>query len=219
MFENNNFISLNIILFLLLVRVIILFFLLVVFDFIFYILYINNVSHFIGHLKRIAESYAFIFSSISLGIMVIPSIMLLYDYSSQNNVDILVKIVGSQWYWNYELRNIFDDSISIYMLSLDDINIGDILFLEVDNKLILSNRLSVILNITSSDVIHSFSLTSLGLKVDATPGLLCVLTFDSLKMGTYIGQCREICGINHSFIPFVLEVTRIMSFLNYYFNL
>lgn len=202
--------------FIILVSTIIVFFLLAVLIFILYVFFFKVLVFYIGHIKEILEVFAFFFSTFALILIAIPSMMLLYIYSSQNNVDLIVKIVGSQWYWNFDIRNLMEDSTTIYILSIDDISVGNSNFLEVDNVLNLPVNICVIFNVTRSDVIHAFSLPRLGLKVDATPGLLCVVPLKTLKIGTHVGQCSEICGINHSFIPFFLEIGSICNFMYYY---
>lgn len=100
----------------------------------------------------------------------------------------------------------------MYMLPLDELNVGDFRYLEVDNRLVLPVGINIQFIVASSDVIHSFALPTLGIKVDATPGLLSVVSTFTSKIGTHYGQCSEICGINHAFIPFCVEVVPFLSF-------
>jgi len=100
----------------------------------------------------------------------------------------------------------------MYIVSPEDINVGEKRFLEVDNRLVLPTGLLVQFNVTSRDVIHSFALPTMGAKVDAVAGLLSVVPVHTRKVGVHYGQCREICGINHAFIPFCLEVTTMPAF-------
>lgn len=101
----------------------------------------------------------------------------------------------------------------MYISPLEDLRIGSPRLLEVDNRLVLPIEALVQFNVTASDVIHAFSLPRLGLKVDATAGLLCVVPGHLSKVGVYYGQCSEICGINHAFMPFALEVVGMVDFL------
>jgi len=101
----------------------------------------------------------------------------------------------------------------MYILPLDELVVGDRLYLEVDNRLVLPVGITVQFNVTSRDVIHRFAMPTLGIKVDATPGLLTVVHANLLKVGTHYGQCREICGINHRFMPFCIEVVPMQSYL------
>lgn len=205
--------------FVLMISAIMCFFLISVFFSMAYVMFYRGVVHYIGHKKIIAESYAFVFSSIALIIIGYPSISLLFDYRSQTKIDIIVKVVGSQWYWRYEIRNLIEDPVLIYILPLDELSVGNSRFLEVDNCLVLPTGFLVQFNVTRSDVIHRFALPSLGLKVDATAGLLTVVPLNTIKVGTHYGQCSEICGINHAFMPFVLEVTTVPSFFYWLINL
>lgn len=86
--------------------------------------------------------------------------------------------------------------------------------LDVDNRLILPLNNQIRFLVNSSDVIHSFTIPSLGIKVDAVPGRINQISININRFGLYFGQCSEICGINHSFIPIVIEVSRINNFLN-----
>jgi len=104
--------------------------------------------------------------------------------------------------------------VLIYMLSVEDLEVGHLRFIEVDNRLVLPVNTLVQFNITSSDVIHRFAIPSLGIKVDATPGLLTVVHAHLIKCGVHYGQCYEICGMNHSYIPFVIEVVPFQRFFH-----
>lgn len=87
--------------------------------------------------------------------------------------------------------------------------------LDVDNRLVLPTMANILFLITSADVLHSWTVPTLGIKVDAMPGRLNYLTSKSMFSGVYYGQCSEICGSNHSFIPIVLEFVPIASYLSY----
>lgn len=104
----------------------------------------------------------------------------------------------------------------MYISPLDELKVGELRFLEVENRLVLPTGAIVQFNVTSSDVIHRFALPTLGVKVDATSGLLSVVPLYTTKVGTHYGQCSEICGINHAFIPFCLEVAPFQSFFYWY---
>lgn len=106
-----------------------------------------------------------------------------------------------------------DEPTCMYILPLDELSVGSYKWLEVDNRLVLPTDSIIQFNVTSGDVIHRFAIPTLGMKVDATPGLLTVVHAKITKVGTHYGQCSEICGANHSFIPFCIEVVRFQSFL------
>jgi heme/copper-type cytochrome/quinol oxidase subunit 2 len=189
-----------------LVSVIIRFFILTVLLSIGYVLWHKVVTHYIGHKKANAEGWAFLFSSLALLAIRYPSISLLFEYRRQTNVRIIIKVVGAQWYWTFEIADIIEDAVCIYIISTDDLLVGDLRLLDVDNRLVVPVNILVQFNVTSSDVIHSFALPTLGVKVDATAGLLTIVPAWTTRRGVHYGQCSEICGINHAFIPFVIEI-------------
>jgi heme/copper-type cytochrome/quinol oxidase subunit 2 len=205
---------------LLIIFVFIRFFILTVLYSIIYIILSKSVVHYIGTKKIRAETVAFLFSCFSLLLIGYPSLSLLYQHCTARIVPgIAVNITGSQWYWSYELGNYFDEPVYMYMRRLDTLNVGDARFLSVDNRLVLPVGANIQFFITSSDVIHGFNLPTLGVKYDAIPGVLTVVPIVADQVGVFVGQCREICGAGHSFIPIVIEVTSPQSFINYYNNM
>nr|YP_009922617.1 cytochrome c oxidase subunit II [Syndesmis echinorum]QNA49652.1 cytochrome c oxidase subunit 2 [Syndesmis echinorum] len=138
-----------------------------------------------------------------------PSIKLLYLIdcpSSASNIN-NVKVVGHQWYWNYQY-DAFGVSLNYdsYMVGDDDLLEGDFRLLEVDNPLVISEGVMTQFFVTSADVIHSFAVPALGLKLDAIPGRLNMQAALPLFYGSFYGQCSEICGADHSFMPINIEV-------------
>ncbi|RYE14395.1 MAG: hypothetical protein EOP34_06670 [Rickettsiales bacterium] len=129
---------------------------------------------------------------------------------------VTIKVVGHQWYWSYEYgdysSNINFDS---YMLSEADLNVGDLRLLEVDNSFTVPSNCHIRMLVTSADVLHSFALPSLGIKVDAVPGRLNQLSFFLKRNGTFYGQCSELCGVNHAFMPIVLKATELSDYLDW----
>jgi cytochrome c oxidase subunit 1 len=130
-----------------------------------------------------------------------------------------VKIIGHQWYWSYEYPQvqvaIEDDSIiqekvnfDSYMILEEDLIRGQRRLLEVDNRLNLPNNQWILLYITSADVLHSWALPSCGVKVDACPGRFNSWSLRIKYEGVYYGQCSELCGVNHAFMPIVVETFR-----------
>lgn len=106
----------------------------------------------------------------------------------------------------------------VYVLPLEESRVGHVRFLEVRNHLVLPVNTLVQFHVTSRDVIHSFAMPSLGIKVDACPGMLTVVHANLTKAGTHYGQCYEICGINHRLMPFCIEVVPIQVFLFWFFH-
>lgn len=106
-----------------------------------------------------------------------------------------------------------------YIKSLDSLVLGDFRFLEVDNRLLVPVLLPLRFVITSADVIHSWALPSFFFKFDAIAGLLSVFSMEFSQLGVFYGQCSEICGANHSFIPVVVEVCLFSNFFNWLFQM
>lgn len=126
------------------------------------------------------------------------------------------KSIGHQWYWTYEIfykfLNLKFDS---YILTVDDLDDGDFRLLEVDNRIVIPIICPIRNIVTSSDVIHSWALPAAGVKVDAIPGRLNQISLFILRTGVYYGQCSEICGINHRFMPIVIEVGSLRDFCDW----
>ena len=145
-----------------------------------------------------------------------PSFSLLYTVDELHAPKLTVKIIGHQWYWSYEYTdwspNSLDESIMFdsYMLAEDDLTLGAYRLLEVDNRLILPSNMSIRLLITAVDVLHSWTIPSFGVKVDACPGRLNQAGLYIKRSGIYYGQCSELCGLNHAFMPIVVEVRDII---------
>lgn len=135
-----------------------------------------------------------------------PSLYLLYTIDEILNPSITFKAIGHQWYWSYEYSDLNILSFDSYMILDRNLNSGEFRLLEVDHRIVLPNNLNIRAIITAADVIHAWTIPSLGIKVDAVPGRLNQLGFFCLHSGIYYGQCSEICGANHSFIPISLEI-------------
>lgn len=139
---------------------------------------------------------------------ILPSIILLYLYGVFSiDADLTVKIVGHQWYWSYEISDFNFVSFDSYIKPLDDLDLRNLRNLEVDNRCVVPQGVNIRFCVTSSDVIHSWTLFNFFIKIDAISGLLNVFFFNFPVVGVYYGQCSEICGANHSFMPICLEVT------------
>jgi cytochrome c oxidase subunit II len=142
---------------------------------------------------------------IILVIIVIPSMRLLYADDKVPDSAITVKVTGHQWYWSYEYPDHGGVAFDSYMLEEKDLPVGGKRLLEVDNRLVLPAGVPVRFLITADDVIHSFAMPSLGVKKDAMPGRLNETWTQINKEGVYYGQCSEICGIKHAFMPIAIE--------------
>jgi len=141
---------------------------------------------------------------IILVIIAIPSIRILYFAEQKINPDITLKVVGHQWYWQYEYpeHNISFDS---YIIKDEDLKPGQLRLLDVDKRVIIPVNAKVKVLLTSDDVIHSWAIPSLGIKTDAIPGRVNETWFEIKKPGVYYGQCSEICGVGHGFMPIAVE--------------
>nr|QXF68519.1 cytochrome c oxidase subunit II [Stagmatoptera biocellata] len=149
----------------------------------------------------------------------LPSLRILYLIDENSNPTLTLKTIGHQWYWSYEYSDFIDIEFDSYMIPQNELNSYNIRLLEVDNRTSLPiNTLTRIL-ITSEDVIHSWTIPSIGVKADATPGRLNQATFWFNRPGVLYGQCSEICGANHSFMPIVIESTSTNDFLNWISNM
>lgn len=144
-----------------------------------------------------------------------PSLGLLYLIEEVSKPALTVKVVGHQWYWEYQYSNSwFNHSFDSYIVH--ELESAPLYYtLDVDNRLVLPTIANILFLITSADVLHSWTVPTLGIKVDAMPGRLNYLTSKTIFSGVYYGQCREICGSNHSFMPIVLEFVPIRSYLSY----
>jgi len=147
-----------------------------------------------------------------------PSFRLLYLLDEVISPTITVKVVGHQWYWSYEYSDYVTESgesieFDSYMIPDSDLELGQFRLLEVDNKVIIPVDCHIRLIITAGDVIHSFAVPSLGLKIDAVPGRLNQSSIIAERIGTFYGQCSEICGVYHGFMPIVVEAVSVQDYL------
>lgn len=141
--------------------------------------------------------------------LVYPSIYLLY-LIDERRVEFLctLKVIGHQWYWSYKMDGLFNLDIDSY-IDADRV----VRLIDVDNRVVVPAQEHIRALITSRDVLHSWALPSLGVKIDAVPGRLNQFVFIVILNSVVHGQCREICGVNHSFIPIVLEAVRLFDLL------
>nr|AYQ19052.1 cytochrome c oxidase subunit 2 [Galerucinae sp. 1 ACP-2013] len=146
-----------------------------------------------------------ILPTITLIFIAIPSLRLIYILDEINNPMITIKAIGHQWYWSYEYSDFKNIEFDSYMIPMNDLKFFNFRLLEVDNHIITPFESNIRLLVTAADVIHSWTVPSLGVKIDATPGRLNQITFSMSRAGLFYGQCSEICGANHSFMPIVME--------------
>nr|QFG38786.1 cytochrome c oxidase subunit II [Glaphyrina caudata] len=150
--------------------------------------------------------------------LALPSLRLLYLLDEVGNCSLTVKSIGHQWYWSYEYSDFSNIEFDSYMIPSDELEPGDFRLLEVDHRVILPIQTDIRVLVTSADVIHSWTVPSLGVKVDAIPGRLNQLGFFIKYPGVFYGQCSEICGANHSFMPIVVEAVPLKNFMEWVVN-
>lgn len=130
---------------------------------------------------------------------------------------ITLQITGHQWYWSTEYSDYVKQSGNIefdsYMIATSDLELGKLRLLEVDNRVILPVDTHVRVIVTSTDVIHSLALPSLGVKIDCCPGRLNQTSFIIKREGVFYGQCSELCGHAHGFMPIVIEGVTLEDYL------
>jgi len=168
-----------------------------------------------------------IFPTVIIAMILLPSIYLLYSLDENLDPKFTIKVIGHQWFWSYEFDNFLKlklkrgpifwqtynfDSI---LVQEEDLFLGTKRLLEVDNRLILPINVTLRFVITSADVLHSWALPELGIKVDAVPGRLNQFITLICKPGVYYGQCSELCGVSHGFMPIVIQAVPYDVFIKY----
>ena len=138
-------------------------------------------------------------------IMAVPSFKVLYSQDKVPPADVTVKAIGYQWYWGYEYpdENIIFDS---YMIEDKDLKANQPRLLSVDNEVVVPVNKNIKVLITANDVLHAWALPSFGVKRDAVPGRINETWFKADRTGTFYGQCSELCGIKHAFMPITVRV-------------
>nr|QJX65648.1 cytochrome c oxidase subunit II [Amorophaga japonica] len=155
---------------------------------------------------------------ITLIFIALPSLRLLYLLDEINNPLITLKSIGHQWYWTYEYSNFNNIQFDSYMIPSNDLKSYNFRLLDVDNRVPLPMNNQIRIMVTASDVIHSWTIPTLGVKIDANPGRLNQTNIFMNRPGIFYGQCSEICGANHSFMPIVVESIALKNFINWIKN-
>lgn len=159
-----------------------------------------------------------ILPTIILLFIAFPSLRLLYLIDEINEPSITLKTIGHQWYWKYEYSNFKNIEFDSYIIPINELSENIFRLLDVDNRVILPINSQIRILVTAIDVIHSWTIPSLGIKVDGTPGRLNQINFLINRPGLFYGQCSEICGTNHSFIPIVIESISTNYFIKWIIN-
>lgn len=158
--------------------------------------------------------------SLILMIIAIPSFALLYSIDEVIDPSVTLKVIGKQWFWSYEYCDFIDKlnktiQFDSYMVAEADLDEGQLRLLEVDNRVVLPIYTHIRILITSGDVLHSWAIPSLGVKTDACPGRLNQVSLFIKREGVFFGQCSELCGVNHGFMPIVIEAVPIEKYIKW----
>lgn len=170
-----------------------------------------------------------LFPTIIIGFIILPSMYLLYSNEVEINPGLTIKIIGHQWFWSYESSNIsyikslnkfylVDYNYESIIINEDDLPEGGKRLLETDTALVLPYNIAIKFLITSSDVLHAWALPELGIKVDAVPGRLNQAISMPSNLGMYFGQCSELCGVSHGFMPIKVSIVSLHDYLNFIKN-
>nr|AQP26501.1 cytochrome c oxidase subunit 2 [Odontotermes sp. BDIT9-1.3A]AQP27207.1 cytochrome c oxidase subunit 2 [Odontotermes sp. BDIT087] len=151
--------------------------------------------------------------AIILVFIAMPSLRLLYLMDEVHNPTLTLKAVGHQWYWSYEYSDFTKLEFDSYMTQEQQENTFRLL--DTDNRIVLPVNSPTRMIVTAADVLHSWTVPSLGVKTDATPGRLNQVSFSINRPGILYGQCSEICGANHSFMPITIESVTTNKFINW----
>ena len=156
--------------------------------------------------------------AVILVILALPSLRLLYLIDEVTEPSLTLKAIGHQWYWSYEYSDFNDLTFDSYIVPTAELELGDFRLLEVDNRITLPYITDIRVLVSAADVLHSWTIPALGVKADAVPGRLNQINLLINRPGLFYGQCSEICGANHRFIPISLEAIHTQDFLSWVEN-
>nr|ALO70900.1 cytochrome c oxidase subunit 2 [Scaphisoma boleti] len=156
-----------------------------------------------------------ILPAVTLIFIALPSLRLLYLLDETNQPLMTIKTIGHQWYWSYEYNDFKNIEFDSYMIPSNELKNFNFRLLDVDNRIVIPFNAQIRMLVTAADVIHSWTIPSLSVKIDATPGRLNQISFLINRTGLFFGQCSEICGANHSFMPIVLESISTSNFIKW----
>ena len=169
---------------------------------------------------QIIEFIWTLWPALILIIIAIPSISLLWFYEEEKKYDITFKVNANQWYWTYELEFFSNKKIAKrfdrILLPINSLKKDSFRLLDTNISIILPVNSRILVFLTSFDVLHSWTLPRIGVKADAIPGRITKLIFNTLRPGVFFGQCSEICGAYHRYIPIKIEVVNLIDFLRWW---
>ena len=141
-----------------------------------------------------------------LMVVTVPSMQLLFFMDKAKNPEMTLKITGHQWFWSYQYPDNGNFEFDSNIIDEEDLKEGQIRLLEVDERVVLPVDTEIRLLMTSDDVLHNWAIPSFGVKMDTVPGRTNESWIKVTKIGTYYGQCSELCGVNHGFMPIRVDV-------------
>nr|YP_010219081.1 cytochrome c oxidase subunit II [Metrocoris esakii]UBY46234.1 cytochrome c oxidase subunit II [Metrocoris esakii] len=151
-------------------------------------------------------------------LIALPSLRILYMMDETKNPTITIKAIGHQWYWSYEYSDFKNIEFESYMKPTNEIMKNEFRLLETDNRIVLPINNQIRILVTATDVLHSWTIPSMGIKIDAIPGRLNQGSMFINRPGLMYGQCSEICGANHSFMPITIESVTTKKFIEWLKN-
>ena len=140
-----------------------------------------------------------------LVVIAVPSFKLLYFMDRTDKPELTLKVTGNQWYWSYQYQDYGDFRFDSLMIPTEQLQPGQLRLLEVDNQVVVPVGTNIRLLLTSADVLHAWSVPAFGVKMDTVPGHLNETWMRIERPGTYYGQCSELCGVNHGFMPIAVR--------------
>jgi len=174
--------------------------------------------------RQLLEAIWTILPALILVIVAVPSLRILYRLDTSDKTQITLKVLGHQWYWSYEYSDFWSYEgggivrFDSYILNHRDLRSGYFRLLETDNRVVLPYIIRIRVIVSRADVLHSWAVPSLGVKLDAMPGRLNQTNLSSYRPGLAYGQCSEICGANHRYMPIVVEFVQIKDFIMWAVN-
>nr|QUS64002.1 cytochrome c oxidase subunit II [Zoodes fulguratus] len=178
-------------------------------------LFFNKFTHRYLLEGQLIEIIWTILPAVTLIFIALPSLRLIYILDEVNKPLISIKAIGHQWYWSYEYSDFKEIEFDSYMTPINDMKAPNFRLLDVDNRMVTPFGSQIRIIVTAADVIHSWAIPALGVKIDATPGRLNQTSYIINRPGLFYGQCSEICGANHSFMPIVVESISTKYFINW----
>nr|AAN61506.1 cytochrome oxidase subunit 2 [Probezzia sp. nr. sabroski ATB-2002] len=156
-----------------------------------------------------------ILPAVTLLFIALPSLRLLYLLDEMSKPSLTLKTIGHQWYWSYEYSDFKSLEFDSYMIPTNELKPEEFRLIDVDNRIVLPTNSQIRIIVTAADVLHSWTIPTLGVKVDGPPGRLNQTNIFMNRSGLFYGQCSEICGVNHSFMPIVIESIPINKFIEW----